>query len=127
VILTCGTLGREREEMAARPPDEVFRRDVLAAAFGAAEADVVGPAYHGHCDGEDFRPAPPLDGTVVRALGAGDAGALEELRAACSSQEWEDSGVGGASAAVFGCFRSAGLAGAAKGQHLSERVSWTGV
>jgi GNAT superfamily N-acetyltransferase len=78
----------------------------LAAAFGAAAAEVVGPAYQGWLDPAGFRPAPAAG---VRRLDDGDRPALAALRRAAGETAWEHSALDPDEPPLFGRFAGGAL------------------
>jgi GNAT superfamily N-acetyltransferase len=62
-----------------------FLRDVL----GDAVDQIIGPAFIGYADAATFRALIP---NAACLLGAGDAGHVAELQAACDAVEWEHGG-----------------------------------
>jgi GNAT superfamily N-acetyltransferase len=71
---------------------------------------VIGPAYQGYLLRDAFRPVRSGD---VRSLSASDHADLAALRSACTSEEWEHSGLSSASDPRFGCFVDGQLVAAA--------------
>jgi RimJ/RimL family protein N-acetyltransferase len=85
-----------------RLPDTAVLRDL----FGVDPVRVIGPAYQGSLMPEAFR---PLRDDNVRRLRASDDPAMNELRAACSEQEWQDGALSAAGEIRFGRFEGARL------------------
>ena len=95
---------------AGRAVGEVFDRRFLAAAFGGAINQIIGPAYQGYLDAADFRPANTL---AARQLTYVHIPALTRLEEACLSSEWEASGIDYHRPPIFGCFAGKELVAAA--------------
>jgi GNAT superfamily N-acetyltransferase len=93
-----------------RAVHEVFDRRFLAAAFGGAINQIIGPAYQGYLDAAGFRPA---DTMGARQLTYVHIPALTRLEEACLSSEWEASGIDYHRPPLFGCFAGTELAAAA--------------
>lgn len=84
--------------------------ELLRELFGRDLDRVIGPVYQGYLLRDAFRPV--RDGNVRRLDSADDAD-LVALRSACTSEEWEHSGLSSASSPCFGCFRGGELVAAA--------------
>jgi GNAT superfamily N-acetyltransferase len=95
--------------LAGRDPAGAFDPGRLAAAFGAAATEVVGPAYQGWVDAAGFRPAAEAG---VRRLGDGDRAALAELRRAAGETAWEHSALDPDEPPLFGRLEGATLVAA---------------
>jgi RimJ/RimL family protein N-acetyltransferase len=110
--------------VAGRAPAEVFDRDFLASLFEGAVDRIIGPAYLGHADATDFRPA---DSRGARRLDAGDEPALRRLAASCAPIEWEHSAIHFERPPVFGCFAGEEMAAAGTLRNLDERLLFVGI
>lgn len=93
-----------------RAVQEVFDRRFLAAVFGGAINQIIGPAYQGYLDAGDFRPTGTLG---ARQLTYVHIPALTRLEEACLSSEWEASGIDYHRPPLFGCFAGKELVAAA--------------
>jgi GNAT superfamily N-acetyltransferase len=72
--------------LAAASIDAVLSPDGFGAVFEDAFDRTIGPSYLGSLEQGDFRPSPA---DPVRALAAGDADAVDALRAACPAEDWD--------------------------------------
>jgi RimJ/RimL family protein N-acetyltransferase len=116
-----------REALAGRTPDEAFDVAALTAALGDAAGLVVGPAFIGCADAEDFRPAPPPRNDLrTRLLEPRDRPALEALAAACPPIEWEHSAIEYDRAPIFGAFEGDVLVAAASYEAWGDRLRAVG-
>jgi GNAT superfamily N-acetyltransferase len=92
---------------------------VVSPIYGDAVERVIGPAWIGYADTTDFHPA---DTHGARRLEDSDHAMLRALSAACSTEDWEHSGVAFDRAPIFGCFARDSLVAACSyepwGQHL---------
>ncbi|HST87138.1 MAG TPA: GNAT family N-acetyltransferase [Ktedonobacterales bacterium] len=89
------------QAFSGRAVAEVFDRRFLAAVFGGAINQIIGPAYQGYLDAGDFR---PVDTLGARQLTYVHIPALTRLEEACVSGEWEASGIDYHRPPLFGCF-----------------------
>lgn len=103
-------LAHATQAFTGRALQEVFDRRFLAAAFGGAINQIIGPAFQGYLDAGDFRPADTLG---ARQLTYVHIPALTRLEEACLSSEWEASGIDYHRPPIFGCFAGKELAAAA--------------
>jgi len=88
-------------------PDAVFDPTLLLELFAARVERLIGPAYLGYLEPEEFRPA---DTRGTRLLTGTDRPALDCLASACQRTEWEHSGIEWGAAPLFGCFVEGELA-----------------
>jgi len=88
---------RSAEIAAAGLPGPELLRDLL----GGDPERVIGPTYQGCLLSGAFR---PVRDARVRRLGAADEPATAALRASCSEQDWDHSGLSGANEPRFGSF-----------------------
>jgi GNAT superfamily N-acetyltransferase len=84
-----------------RRHDELLEAAVLREMLGADLERVIGPVFQGSLEPGRFRPR-RLPG--VRAVGAADAAALDEFRAACGPDGWETGGLEEAAERRMACF-----------------------
>jgi len=102
----------ETEARAAAIPFEALLGEASARAlFGDAVERTLGPAFQGHLDPAEFRPAPSPH---VRMLTPADRPALEQFRAACGPGDWEMSNLKPDDTEVFGFFADGVLAATCK-------------
>ena len=74
-----------RDAVAGRTPDAAFDAALLTSALDGAAGDVIGPAYIGVADAEDFTRA---DASFVRTLQPSDRPALLALAEAAGPTAW---------------------------------------
>jgi GNAT superfamily N-acetyltransferase len=97
------------ERLGAREPAGALRAEPLAATFGGAADEVVGPAYQGWVDAPSFRPA---GAEGVRRLGRDDLAGLAGLRRAAGEVSWEHSAIDEDRPPLYGRFDGAALVAA---------------
>jgi RimJ/RimL family protein N-acetyltransferase len=102
-----------REAVARWRPGVVRLPSVVEAVFGKPVAAIVGPAFIGYCDPNQFH---PVSCDEARPLVAGDEETLETLRAACEVRAWEHGG---------SAFRPGAMTGVFKDQELVALASYT--
>lgn len=89
-----------RAAIAGAAPHDVFSLDCAAALFGNSSERLIGPAWLGYADAQDYRPMPSDETRMLRPR---DAPALRDL-ASASGEEWEYSGISFESSVVIGRF-----------------------
>jgi GNAT superfamily N-acetyltransferase len=111
-------------QLAGLPATSSFDSALLRQLFGDAIERIVGPAWQGYLQADDFMPAAQPN---VRQLTAADDSALRALAEACDGQEWEHSGIGGAEQVVFGAFVGDRLVAAGMGEPLAATLLHIGI
>jgi murein DD-endopeptidase / murein LD-carboxypeptidase len=109
-----------REAVAGWRPGIVRMPSVAEAVFGKRVAAMVGPAFVGYCDPNQFQ---PVVCDEARPLVAGDEEALETLRAACEARAWEHGGSRFRLGAMTGVFKDQELVALASYQLWGERIA----
>ena len=117
-----------RTAVASRNAEDLFCRETATGLFGSQGARVIGPAYQGFVEEENFLPAAGR----ARALGSQDAAALRRLADACGQEAWDDAGIAPGQPNTFGCFAGAGeeeLAAVARFRVTEQEAAaaWIGV
>jgi GNAT superfamily N-acetyltransferase len=92
---------------------------LLRQLFGRDPERTIGPVYQGCLAREAFR---CVQDANVRRLSASDDQDLAALRAACTTEEWEHSGLSSASEPRFGYFHDGLVAAAGTDQWTAEAV-----
>jgi GNAT superfamily N-acetyltransferase len=95
----------------ALPLETLLGEASARALFGDAVERIIGPAFQGHLDPAEFRPAPSPH---VRMLTTADRPALEQFRAACGPADWELSNLKPDDTEVFGFFTDGALTATCK-------------
>jgi GNAT superfamily N-acetyltransferase len=113
-----------RDALARSSPDAAFNISTVTAALGSAAGEVVGPAWIGVADEEDFRPA---EGAHARALQASDRPAVLALRDAAGPHDWDVSAIEPERAPIFGVFERDALLAASSYESWGEHVRAVGV
>ena len=114
-----------RDALAGSTPDAAFNTSTLTAALGGAAGEVVGPAWIGVADEEDFRPPEGLP--HVRPLQASDRPALLALRDAAGPHDWDVSAIEPERAPIFGVFERDALLAASSYEPWGEHARAVGV
>ena len=114
---------RVKEMANGAGPDEVFSVACAESMFGPDADRIIGPAWLGYADAQDFR---PVLTTRTRALGPDDLPSLKRLAADCAS-EWEDSGITFESPLVFGRFVEGELVAAGTVERSSREILNVGI
>lgn len=100
--------------------DDVMQEDRLLSLVGDAAERVIGPAFVGYTDHDNFQPA---HSDAVRLLGPQDAAAFAALQAACDSQDWDHGGSELGGQPVMGTFAGAQLAAVAGYSLWGDRIA----
>ncbi len=108
------------EAVARWRPGVVRMPSVVEAVFRKRVAAIVGPAFIGYCDLNQFR---PVSCDEARPLVAGDEEAGKTLRAACEVREWEHGGSAFRPGAMTGVFKGQELVALASYQLWGERIA----
>lgn len=109
-----------REAVARWRPGVVRMPSVVEVVFGKRVAAMVGPAFVGYCDANQFH---PVSCGEVRPLVAGDEEPLETLRAACELRAWEHGGSAFRPGVMTGVFKDQDLVALASYQLWGERIA----
>jgi hypothetical protein len=96
-------VARATEAVRGLAPDQLFTPLALAGVFGDAVERVIGPASRGYADESDFQPT-EMRGARLLTDSPADRAALAGLRAACTEQDWEHSGIEPEREPILGVF-----------------------
>jgi hypothetical protein len=94
--------------LASTPPGHLFTAGTCATIAGVAEAEVLGPSWHGFTDAAHFTPAVPGAG---RLLDRADR-LLAGLRQACGEAAWAEGGFADPDGVLYGIEQDGRLAAA---------------
>ena len=115
---------RLESALARATVDAVLSPDGFGSVFGDAFDRTIGPSYLGTLDPADFRPSPAA---VVRALTPDDEVAIDALRAACPSEDWDAGDLRTDTPGAFGWFEEGSLLAAASLTEWQSGVVGPGV
>ena len=116
-----GAFGELRSSLSSWTADTIREPAIARDSLGATVGEAIGPAWVGYADQGTFR-GPAVD-MRARLLERGDAGAVDALRDACTTPDWEHGGSTLGHDPVAGSFVNGELAAVAGYETWGGRIA----